>query len=204
MSRNFGPINAEGGENRLNVAISRAKRKMIVVCSFDPDGLVGGDRAEGGLASLAQYLRYAAAVSARRDFRPLLTSVTPGREPGPPRRSRPEDTSWEEEVASILAERGLVVKREVGSGPFRLDFGLALPAAPDRLVCGIECDGPSYHAPATVRDRDVVRIQQLESRGWRLHALWSPDWIRDQLGEVERILSVVAKETGAGPPEAGR
>ncbi|MBI4918203.1 MAG: DUF4011 domain-containing protein [Acidobacteria bacterium] len=195
MSRNFGPINTEGGENRLNVAISRAKRKMIVVCSFDPEGLVAGDRAEGGLASLAQYLRYAAAVGARRDFRPLLASVTPGREPGPPRRSRPEDTSWEEEVASILGERGLVVKREVGSGPFRLDFGLALPAAPDRLVCGIECDGPSYHVPATVRDRDVVRIQQLESRGWRLHALWSPDWIRDPLGEVERVLAVVAKET---------
>ena len=193
MSRNFGPINTEGGENRLNVAISRARRKMIVVCSFDPEGLLAGYRAEGGLASLAQYLRYAAAVGARRDFRPLLSSATPGRELGL-RRPRPEDTSWEEEVAATLAQRGLVVKRDVGSGPFRLDFGVALPAAPDRLVCGIECDGPSYHAPATVRDRDVVRIQQFESRGWRLHALWSPDWIRDPLGEVERILAVVGKE----------
>ncbi|KAM9915217.1 hypothetical protein OXX59_010603, partial [Metschnikowia pulcherrima] len=34
---NFGPLSNVGGERRLNVAITRARRKNIVFCSFDPD-----------------------------------------------------------------------------------------------------------------------------------------------------------------------
>ena len=36
---NFGPLSTSGGERRLNVAITRARRRNVVFCSFDPSEL---------------------------------------------------------------------------------------------------------------------------------------------------------------------
>src|SRR4030067_1815156 len=39
IAKEFGPINREGGERRLNVLISRAKMGMEVVCNFRAEDL---------------------------------------------------------------------------------------------------------------------------------------------------------------------
>ena len=59
MRYNFGPVNQEGGDRRLNVAITRARRSITVVSSFsgremDPDRLHGH-----GPQMLRDYLLYA-------------------------------------------------------------------------------------------------------------------------------------------------
>ncbi len=45
MSMNFGPLNKQGGERRLNVAVTRATSKVIVLSSFDP-GMVDLSRTQ--------------------------------------------------------------------------------------------------------------------------------------------------------------
>ncbi len=60
-----------------------------------------------------------------------------------------------------------------------------------RFVCGIECDGFSYHSSETARDRDRLRQQVLEGRGWDIHRIWSTDWFKDRNGQIERILELV-------------
>lgn len=58
-------------------------------------------------------------------------------------------------------------------------------------MCGIECDGVAYHSEETARDRDRLRQQVLEDRGWIIHRIWSTDWFKDREGQIERILKLV-------------
>ena len=62
----FGPISAEGGERRLNVAITRARRRMVVVSAFSGKELHPGRlRSRGGLM-LRDFLLYAGSGGAAR------------------------------------------------------------------------------------------------------------------------------------------
>ena len=63
--RNFGWLNQQGGENRLNVAISRAKQKVHIVTSVNPSELQVEDVKNDGPRYLKKYLEYAVAISNR-------------------------------------------------------------------------------------------------------------------------------------------
>jgi len=56
---------------------------------------------------------------------------------------------------------------------------------------GIECDGEAYHSAFTARDRDRLRQQILEGLGWKIHRIWSRDWIQNREGEIQRVLAVI-------------
>ena len=71
-----------------------------------------------------------------------------------------------------LIERGLQVVPQVGVAGYRIDLGVVDPDLPGRFVCGIECDGVAYHSSETARDRDRLRQQVLEARGWTLLRVW--------------------------------
>jgi hypothetical protein len=79
----------------------------------------------------------------------------------------------------------------VGVSGYRIDFGVLDPAVAGRFVCGLECDGVAYHASATARDRDRLRQQVLEARGWTIHRVWSTDWFKDREGQIQRLLGLI-------------
>ncbi|WP_421763453.1 AAA domain-containing protein [Ekhidna sp.] len=62
----FGSLNASGGENRLNVAVTRAKEKVIVVSSILHQQLKTEDTKNEGPKLLKKYLEYAWNVSANK------------------------------------------------------------------------------------------------------------------------------------------
>ncbi|MED4205737.1 DEAD/DEAH box helicase [Neobacillus mesonae] len=59
----FGTLNTKVGENRLNVAVSRAKEGIIVVSSIEPEELNVANTANMGPKLLKTYLKYVKAVS---------------------------------------------------------------------------------------------------------------------------------------------
>lgn len=61
MVMNFGPINQHGGERRLNVIFSRARRHLAVVSTIDHTRIT--NTYNDGAATLRGFLGYAAAVS---------------------------------------------------------------------------------------------------------------------------------------------
>jgi hypothetical protein len=63
------------------------------------------------------------------------------------------------------------------------------PADPSRLVLAIESDGAAYFALPTVRERDRMRRQLLETLGWKVHRIWSTAWFRDPQGEAGRAFA---------------
>lgn len=63
------------------------------------------------------------------------------------------------------------------------------PDRPGEFLAGIECDGATYHSGFSVRDRDRIRQEILESLGWkgRIHRIWSTDWFYDPRRAIARL-----------------
>lgn len=177
VSMNFGPLNREGGERRLNVAITRAKHEVLVFSGLRADQIDLTRTRARGVRDLKHFLDYA-------DRGPkALTSATTASA------SAEADSEFENMVAARIRAVGYEVHHQVGCSGYRIDLGVVDPAAPGRYLLGIECDGATYHRAATARDRDKLRQLILEGLGWKLHRIWSTDWWHDANKEMERLLA---------------
>ncbi len=186
LIHNFGWLNQKGGENRLNVAISRAKKKIHIVTSFRPAELSLDDVKNEGPVILKRYLEYAFAISEgdRENAELILRSFgeTFGLTPAA------YETEFASKVAESLRQKGYDIDTQVGIGGYRIDIAVKKNG---RYVLGLECDGKLYATPASARERDYHRQKYLESRGWRIHRIWSMDWWRDPDAQIEKICRVI-------------
>ncbi len=169
----FGPLNGEGGHRRLNVAITRAREKMVVFTSLDPEK-IGTPQSPRGVKDLRAFLCYA------RDGEVVEAREAGGSVGG-------YDSPLEEQIAGALEGRGWEVVPQVGMAGYRIDIGVVHPEQPGRYLAGVEADGAQYHSAQTARDRDRLRHRVLEGKGWKLLRVWSPDWWRDREGCTERL-----------------
>ncbi len=194
LVRNFGWLNQRGGENRLNVAISRAKRKIHIVTSFEPAELQVDDMKNEGPRILKKYLQYCFAVSCgdKEEARRILLSFD---EHSAADRSA-DDGAFEQTIYDRLVTQGYEVERRIGIGGYCIDFAIRRG---DSYVLGIECDGSLYRDSTSARERDYHRQKYLEARGWRIHRIWSTDWWHDPQKEIEKIVKIVESRTS--PPE---
>jgi len=173
---NFGPLNGENGWRRLNVIITRAKKRMRVFSSMRGEDINPTTAVSQGPRLLREFLIYA-------EHGKLDGTVAAAR--------ADTDSPFEREVFNELTNRGLRVLAQVGSGGYRIDLAVIDPEVQGRFVCGIECDGVAYHSAETARDRDRLRQQVLEARGWTIHRVWSTDWFKDRQGQIERLLRLI-------------
>jgi len=195
MLYRFGPINNEGGERRLNVAITRARKRLRAVSSFgsadmDPDRL----RAQGARL-LRAYLQYAESGASSLGERVV---------------SKPALNPFEIDVRDTLARHGIPLIAQLGVSGYWIDFAAKHPTRPGQFVLAIECDGASYHSTPTARDRDRLRQEQLERLGWRFHRIWSADWFSNKEEVAAATLSAykeaveVADRDDVAQPQGGR
>jgi very-short-patch-repair endonuclease len=186
----FGPILSVVGRRRLNVAVTRAKEKIIVVSSFLYSDIDSTKVKPGtGLEFLKNYLQYASSGGK------LLSRGELTNEPM---------NDFEADVYEVLCAKGIHVVPQVGCSKFRIDLAALHPTKPGKFVLAIECDGATYHSSYTARDRDRLRQQQLESLGWRFHRIWSTDWFMRRDEEVERAVQAFRTAVAASeqPPPA--
>ncbi len=165
MSMNFGPLNRTGGERRLNVAITRATTEVVVFASFDASMIDLTRTSAKAVHDLKRYLDFAQRGPVA--LAEAVRSVGGGDQ---------YDSDFEMMVAEGLRKKGWTVHTQIGVSKFRVDLGIVHPDAPGRYLAGVECDGATYHASPTARDRDRVRHVILESLGWNLLRLWSTDY----------------------------
>ncbi|MNM37089.1 hypothetical protein D3C81_478120 [compost metagenome] len=174
MSMNFGPLNKEGGWRRLNVAITRSRREMLVFSSFDPSMIDLNRTNARAVRDLKHFIEFA-----QRGPRALAEAVQ-GSVGG-------YDSPFEEAVAQGLRRLGWHVVPQIGVSRFRIDLGIVHPDRPGDYLAGVECDGATYHSAATARDRDKVRGAILRGLGWNLVRLWSTEWWVDKEGALQRL-----------------
>ncbi len=188
LPMNFGPLNRDGGERRLNVLITRARRRCVVYSNFLAADLDLRRSKARGIQALKSFLKYAA--TGILDV-PRIT----GRE---------ADSPFEEAVAAALRARGHGIEHQVGSAGFFIDLAVVDPDRAGRYMLGIECDGAKYHSARSARDRDRLRQQVLAGLGWTIHRIWSTDWYRNRERELSRIEEAIRRaRSGNGAPPAG-
>lgn len=203
VHQRFGPLNQKGGERRLNVAVSRARRTMTLVHSLRADHILENPD-QPGRQKLKRYLEYAG--NPKQAF-----------EAAPSTRGAGEvESPFEEAVKAALERRGHRVVPQVGVAGYRIDLGIRSEEG-DGFDLGIECDGFTYHNAPAARDRDRLRQSHLEGLGWRIHRIWSTAWVENpeaRVAEIEEALSAVrslrhrdragGQSSGGGPggPEA--
>ena len=182
MPMNFGPLNQDGGERRLNVLVTRARRRCWVFANFEAADLDLRKTKARGVEALKTFLEYART----------------GRMELPRHTGRGADSPFEEAVARELRRRGHQVDHQVGSAGFFVDLAVVDPDRPGRYLLGVECDGASYHSARSARDRDRLRQQVLEGLGWTIHRIWSTDWFRNPGREMDRLEESIERAVRAG------
>ncbi|MBL8330891.1 MAG: DUF4011 domain-containing protein [Rubrivivax sp.] len=174
VSMNFGPLNREGGERRLNVAITRARQALRVFSSLRGDQLNLSRTQAAGVRDLKHFLEFA-----ERGPRALAEAHHGSR--------GDFESPFEASVAAALGAKRWQVHTQIGASTFRVDLGVVHPDFPGRYLAGVECDGATYHRAATARDRDRLREQVLRGLGWEIVRVWSPDWWINPGGTLQRI-----------------
>lgn len=183
----YGLLSQEGGENRLNVAITRAKKEIHVICSVEPETDLDSSKSLNlGPKRFKQYLTYAKAVAEKDavSVHAILSDLNPSMKASAGAGVLLFESPFEEDVYSELRKRNFSVHSQVGQSGFRIDLAVVDPADPTRYVVGIECDGAKYHSSQSARDRDVFRQKFLERRGWKIYRIWSTRWWRDKKREM--------------------
>lgn len=188
---NFGSLSAEGGENRLNVAITRAKTKIIVVTSIEPEALKVDTSKHLGPKLLQKYLMYVRAVS-KGDYEEVKAILSDIDYSEPQIKPYTNLTSVEEQIKQRLEKSGYKVDTNLGNSNSRISLAV-YDDETDRYLVGVELDRDAFAASDSCIERDVCKPSFLESRGWKIMRVWCRDWwlyptkvIRSIINEAEK------------------
>ena len=192
VNASFGSLSNEGGENRLNVAITRAKQKIYVVTSIEPEELKVDGAKFAGPKLLRSYLAYARAVSKGKtdevrsildsfNDRILKTNKLIGLKP------------LEEQIAHKLSKLGYDCQVNLGNSDSKVSVAI-YDKKLDRYILGIETDQTAINSSPSVLERDVYRNEFLKSRGWKIVRVWSRDWWHNYKGVTSMIVKEIEKQ----------
>ena len=171
---NFGPLTNKGGERRLNVAITRARKQLLVFSRLRPEQIDLSRTQAIGVHHLRTFLDYA-----NRGQAALVEEIS--------RTTGEVESFFEQSVMDELTKRSWRVDAQVGCSGYRIDLAVRDPEAPGRYLLGVECDGANYHSAKSARDRDRLRQTVLEGLGWHLHRIWSTDWWLQRSKEIAKL-----------------
>ncbi|MBF0407188.1 MAG: DUF3320 domain-containing protein [Candidatus Riflebacteria bacterium] len=192
VSLNFGPLNREGGERRLNVAITRARFKLELITSLRPEMLDLSRTRSKGVECFKSFLKFVAAntskTSGKSDYQTNNSIVQPESD----NRFKMRTDSIATEIAERIGKAGWKCDLSVGFSEYRVDIGVKSSKKDiDKYVLGIELDSEYYASGLTARDRERLRGEVLESLGWQVLRIWSPEWLIAPDAQIRKILKVI-------------
>lgn len=174
----FGPLNHDLGWRRLNVIFTRAKRRLVIFTALRSSDIHLTRESKRGILIWQKYLEYAESGGKLAPHQRLS-----GKMP---------DSDFEIAVTNLLHQYGYQTVSPVGVAGFYIDIGVCHPQRSHEYILGIEFDGASYHSAKSIRDRDRLRQEILERKGWKIHRIWSTAWFKNRETEVKRLLAVLA------------
>ena len=197
---NFGSLSSDGGENRLNVAITRAKMKIIVVTSIEPEELKVDTSKNAGPKLLREYLSYVRSVSEgdREHTKTILKALAPA------------DTTEETVILSTAPSIEEQIKERIEKLGYKVDIGLGnknnrislavYDEFNDKYLVGVELDKDAFASSDSVMERDVYKPKFLEARGWTIMRVWCRDWWLSPAKVVRAITATAERNRVSGKP----
>ena len=172
IAMKFGPLNKLGGERRLNVAVTRAREKVVLITSIKASD-IDKDTKSLGVQTLRAYLDYAEhGPETLQSSKSIVGEF---------------ESALDEDVAAEIKKLGYEVVPQVGCSGYKIDIGVVDPVNAGSFLLGVECDGATYKSSNSARDRDRLREQVLRQLGWRIHRIWSPTWVARRDSEIRRL-----------------
>ncbi len=171
VSMNFGPLNRDGGWRRLNVAISRSRKQMIVFSVITPDMIDLSRTTSEGVEGLKGFLEFAA------KGKNTLLSISN------------DDNKFgiEDIVADELNKAGYNAKTNIGCSGYKIDIAIVSPENPDSYMLGIMVDSKKHLDSSTARDRNVSQPSVLRGLGWNIMNVYTLDWLDNKGQVMEKI-----------------
>ncbi|MDR1422870.1 MAG: DUF3320 domain-containing protein [Coriobacteriales bacterium] len=181
VTLNFGPLNRAGGWRRLNVAVSRARQKMVVYSTLSPEQIdLSKTRAEG-VVGLRAFLEFA--KNGKQALHTQEAKSTDGA----------DTNAIINNIADALHDRGYQVNTNIGYSRYRLDIGIVHPDRPEEYLLGILLDGERYRDAGTARDRNILQDSVLSSLGWSIHHVYTLDWLQSSEKEIQKIVTAAQR-----------
>jgi hypothetical protein len=177
VSMNFGPLNRDGGWRRLNVAISRARKHMLVYSTLKPEQIDLARTRSDGVAGLKGFLEFAA-----RGKNTLAVKNGTQNE---------KNIDIETVISERIREMGYDAKCNIGCSEYKIDIGVVNPKNPDTYILGIMCDGENYNMASTARDRNVLQPNVLNGLGWNIVRVWVLDWLDSPDKVLKKIKAAI-------------
>ncbi len=177
VSLNFGPLNREGGWRRLNVAVSRARYEMKVFSTLRSDQIDITRSASEGVASIKAFLEYAEKGRSMLGIRKTNVEIV--------------ESGFEEILAEKIRQFGYTVNTNIGCSGYKIDLGIVHKEKPSQYILGILCDGNTYNAAKTAKDREIIQQEVLRLLGWTVHKVWSIEWWENSERVINEILEAI-------------
>ena len=169
MNVQFGSLNQVGGENRLNVAITRARQKVVIVTSILPSQLKVEDTRNEGPKMLKAYLKYAKQVSDKE--MDITLTIDKGFE-----------QEWYLKNKLIALEGELPVKMK--SDSVYADIALMRR---NKYLGLIFTDDNSFYVSTSVKESFVYRPALLSAKAWPYRLMHSRDYWQNGTNVKDKI-----------------
>jgi primosomal replication protein N'' len=193
--RYFGVLGQSGGERRLNVAVTRARRKIAILTSMPiaeiADFLASGAPPRQPRDYLQAYLAYARALSSGHydASRAILRQVRSGEAEASNPTSELHD-GFANSVAAYIASLGLEPVSVNDGSAFGVDFALLHPRT-GLYGLGIECEAPCHHDLRTARAREIWRRSVMHKSIPAVHRLTARAWYHEREREQTRLRAAI-------------
>ena len=170
----FGPLTNSGGRRRLNVAVTRAKSKFILVASIKA---INFDSDNEEVRLIQKYFEFA-----EKGGEKLETQFG--------NNFYESDFLFEEDVYQALTQQGYRVKKRVGSSVYPIDLAVIdeRRQETEEFLLGIVCDGAIYNKYPTARERDRLRHEILKGLGWNIYRIWSSEWYSNRNTKIKLLV----------------
>jgi DNA polymerase III delta prime subunit len=195
--RSFGVLGQTGGERRLNVAVTRAREKVVLVTSLPipriSNFLETHRQASKPLDFLQAYFEYARAVSGGEleYARELLGRLVTDRRQYS-RAQFAEPDYFSSSVSKFITDSGWTPVAVESGGAFALDFAIMDPRT-GLFGIGIECDAPSHTLLSRARARDIWRPSVLGRSIPSLHRVSAKAWQEDPHREKQHLKQAIER-----------
>ena len=168
-------------EQRFNVAVSRARDRVVLVRSVRREELNPHDLKARLIAHFEN------PMPELEEIEDALSVC---------------ESNFERDLMQRLLERGYRVQGQVGSIGYRIDM---VVEGADRKRLAVECDGDRYHGPEQWR-QDMRRQRVLERVGWRFWRCFASNFYRDPDGVINELIEMLTRMgiEPVGHSEAGR
>lgn len=181
MLMNFGPINRKGGEKRLNVIFSRAKKHICVVSSIRHTDIK--NEYNEGANYFRKFLQYASLLScgSYEDAKSLLHSLSNKAEEKEVVKNIVVD-----ELSALLRAKGFIVDTNLGLSYFKCQLGVRKNVQDETYALGILVD--SDEPGKEVIEKFYQRPLTMQTFGWNVMQVWTKDWLHKKEEVLDQIL----------------